>query len=92
MPDEIECAPAADAAERSAGGWRVIAAAWLVAMFFALLFATADALASRYGLRHQGKDLAGAQIPRHDPSFAGPDEIAASDWLQRVRAEAFSCW
>jgi hypothetical protein len=33
--------------------------------------------------------LAGAKIPRHDLSFPGPDDIAASDWLERVRAEAY---
>jgi hypothetical protein len=92
MLEEVERTTALDAAERSLGGWRVIASAWLVAMIFALLFATADALASRHGARHQKSALVGGEIPRHDPGFLGPDEIAASDWLQRVRAEAFSCW
>ncbi|MBV8119627.1 MAG: hypothetical protein JO081_06795 [Alphaproteobacteria bacterium] len=92
MPEEIEQASALDAGERSLGGWRVIASAWLIMMIFALLFATAEALAERHAAQHQKSDLVRAEIPRHDSSFPGPDEIAASDWLQRVRAEAFACW
>jgi hypothetical protein len=92
MPEQIECGAAPDTAERSLGGWRVIAAAWLVPMILALSFATADAVASRHHPRHQQSDLVRAEIPRHDSSSLGPDEIAASDWLQRVRADAYSSW
>jgi hypothetical protein len=77
-------------AERSPGDWRVVAAAWLAAIMFVLVFTAADALASRHSSPSREPSLAGAQIPRHDPSFPGPDEIAASDWLGRVRAEAYS--
>jgi len=84
MPEEIE------GAERSFGGWRVAASAWLVATTFVVLFAAADALASLHRPAPREANLAGAVIPRHDPSFPGPDEIAASDWLERVRVEAYS--
>jgi hypothetical protein len=70
-------------------GWRTVISAWLVAFVFAGLFATADAMASRHKPRPGRCGLAGSVIPRHDPSFPGPDEIAASDWLERVRAEAY---
>jgi hypothetical protein len=92
MSEPIERASASDAAERSLGGWRAIASAWLVAMIFALVFAAADAVASRHEPQRGKSYLAGVEIPRHDPSVPGPDEIAASDSLQRVKAEAFCGW
>jgi hypothetical protein len=75
-------------AERSLGGWSAVAAAWLVAIIFMVLFATGEALASRHNSASPESSLAGAVIPRHDPR--GPNEIAASDWLEQVRAEAYS--
>jgi hypothetical protein len=70
-------------------GWRTIMSAWLVAFMIAVLWVTGDALASlHYPARHAG-DLDGVIIPRHDPSSPGPDEVAASDWLERVKAEAY---
>jgi hypothetical protein len=90
MMKEIEGGREPGIAERSPGDWRVVAAAWLVAIMFVLVFTAADALASRHSSRSREPSLAGALIPRHDPSFPGPDEIAASDWLGRVRAEAYS--
>jgi hypothetical protein len=94
MLEEIERAREPGIAERSAGGWRIVAAAWLVAIFLVLLFTAADALASRHKKLSlsRGSSLAGTVIPRHDAGVPGPDEIAASDWLERVRAEAYSCW
>jgi hypothetical protein len=71
--------------------WKVTAAAWLVPILFASLLGAADALASRHhGPPAYECQLTGAMIPRHNSSIAGPDEIAASDWLERVRAEAYS--
>jgi hypothetical protein len=87
MLGEIRQPPELEIAERSPDGWRVVAAAWLVAIIFVLLFATGEALASRHDTPSRERSLAGAVIPRHDPQ--GPDEIAASDWLGRVRAEAY---
>ncbi|HUC09783.1 MAG TPA: hypothetical protein VL985_05065 [Stellaceae bacterium] len=79
--------------DRSVGDWRRLAAAWLVVIMFAMVFAAADALASLHGTHSSGETgIAGAVIPRHDPSFPGPDEIAASDWLERARAEAYCGW
>jgi hypothetical protein len=75
--------------ERSTGEWRAVAAAWLVAFALVGLFAAGEALASR---PHPVARLAGAEIPRHDPGFPGPDEVAASDWLQQARAAAYCCW
>ncbi len=74
----------------SFGGWRVVASAWLVAILIMVLFAGVQVLAHRHGMSPREASLACAIIPRHDP--AGPDEIAASDWQERARAEAYSGW
>jgi hypothetical protein len=79
-------------AERSFGGWRILASAWLIAIMFVVLFAAVQALASLHRSSPREADFAGAEIPRHDRSFPGPDEVAASDWLERARAEAYSGW
>ncbi len=78
--------------ERFIGGWRMVASAWLVAIMFVVLFATVQALASRHSAPPREDSLAGAVIPRHDSGFPGPDEVAASDLLERARAEAYSGW
>jgi len=75
-------------AERSAGDWRSVGSAWLVASLVVVLFAAADARASLRSPSSRETTLAGVVIPRHDPSFLGPDEIAASGWLVGSRAEA----
>jgi hypothetical protein len=90
MRQEIEWARELGIAERTLGGWRVVAAAWSIAIALVVLFATGQALASRHDPSPREGSLAGAVIPHHDPSFPGPDEMAASDWLERVRAEAYS--
>jgi hypothetical protein len=92
MPEDIEGARELGIAERSVGDWRLVASAWLVAVVFVVLFAAADALASFRSTSPREASLAGAVIPRHNPSFPRPEEIAASDWLDRVRAEAYSGW
>lgn len=79
-------------AEGAVGGWRIVVSAWLVATAFVVLFAAADALASLRNTSSREARLAGAVIPRHDPTFPGPHEIAASDWLARARAEAYFGW
>jgi hypothetical protein len=86
MPDELE------GAERLLGGWRLVTSAWLVAIMLIVLFATVEALASRGKSLPPDTSLAGAVIPRHDPSFPGPDEVKSSDWLERAKAEAYSAW
>ena len=80
------------ASERCIGEWRNVVSAWLVAMALMGLFATADALASRQDSSPRLQHLAGAEIPRHSSGFPGPDEVAASDWLEKARIEAYSCW
>jgi hypothetical protein len=79
-------------ADASVVGWRIVAAAWLAALMFAVLLVTVQALASRHAASPRQQSLAGAVIPRHDSSVPGPDEVAASDWLQQARAEAYSAW
>jgi hypothetical protein len=86
MPEENE------RAERFFGGWRAVASAWLVAIVFVGLFATAEALASRHSSSPREGSLAGVVIPRHEASVPGPDEVAASGWLERATAEAYSNW
>ncbi len=85
-------------AERSFGGWRVIAAAWALAIVVVMLFSGVQALASRHAAEAQQTRLIGAMIPRHDPScipsgdldeVLGPKCYAASgDDLAQARAEA----
>ncbi len=87
MP-EIEGERGWRVAERSHRDWRIVASAWVVAIVCVLLFAAADASASRHRAASRQGNLAGAVIPRHDPSFPGPDEVAASDWVERQTAEA----
>jgi hypothetical protein len=76
MPEYFEQEREPGFAERYLGGWRVIAAAWAVAIVFVLLFAGVQALASRHGPSPQQESLVGAVIPRHDPSCSGPDSMA----------------
>lgn len=77
---------------RSFGNWRIAVSAWLIAIALAVLFIGAHGLASRNGIFPREDNLAGAVIPHHDPGFAGPDEVAASDWLERAKAEAYTGW
>jgi hypothetical protein len=72
MPEEIENGRELRIVERSFGGWRIVVAAWLVAIVFVVLFAGVQALASRHGVSPAEASLAGVVIPRHDPSCAGP--------------------
>jgi len=81
-----------ESAERSVSGWRIVASAWIVAIMVVALFATVGAVASLHSTAPRTPALAGAVIPRHDSSFPGPDEVAASDWLERARAEAYYGW
>ena len=90
MQEEIKWARELCIAERSLSGWRAAASAWLVAITLVVLFATGEALASWHDPSPREGSLAGVVIPHHDPSLPGPDEMAASDWLERVRAEAYS--
>lgn len=79
-----------DISDEADKSWRAVAAAWLVPILFATVFVAADAIAARHHAPARECATAGAMIPRHDPSLPGPDEIAASDWLERVRAEGYS--
>jgi hypothetical protein len=92
MPGGIEGARELGIAERSVGDWRIVTSAWLVAIVFVVVLAAADALALLHSTSSREASLASAVIPRHDPSFPGRDEIAASDWLDRVRSKAYSGW
>lgn len=90
MQDRLESGPRLPG--RSFGGWRIAVSAWLVAIALAVLFVGAHALASRNSIFPHEDNLAGAVIPHHDPGSAGPDEVAASDWLERAKAEAYTGW
>ena len=90
MRDQIEQVVDSRIGERPVGDWRAVVSAWLVAFLMVVLFAAADAFASLHKPEFGKSPLAGVVLPRHDPSFPGPNEMAASDWLERVRAEAYS--
>lgn len=91
MRDRSESGPGLLVAERSFGGRRTVVSAWFVAIVFVMLFAGIETLASQHASPRRAS-LAGAVIPRHDPGFVGPDEVAASDWQERARVEAYSGW
>jgi len=59
------------AGDRHSPGWRGIAAAWVLVLLLAILFAGTQALASRRITAASKATLAGAVIPRHDPASAG---------------------
>jgi hypothetical protein len=89
MPEEIA------ETESSGRSWRGVASAWLVAILLVILFAAGEAVACRHRSHDPSPrrgDFVGAVIPRHDPSVLGPDEVAASDWLERARADAEMGW
>jgi hypothetical protein len=89
MPEEIAWP------ERSRGGWRVIASAWLVAVMFVTLFTVVPAVTSPHHRRKPPLPditLVGAMIPRHDPSFLGPDEVKELDLVERARADDYTGW
>jgi hypothetical protein len=89
MPEEIA------GTERSGRGWRAVGSAWLVAIIFVILFAAGEAVACLHRSHSPSPhrdDFVGTVIPRHDPSVLGPDEVAASDWLERARADADTTW
>jgi hypothetical protein len=79
-----------DIADRTVDDWRAPAAAWLLLILFAALFWAATAVAPLHDAAARQRALAGADIPHHDPSLPGPDEIKASDWLEQIRAEQYS--
>jgi hypothetical protein len=81
-----------EANDRCAEEWRTIVSAWVVAIALVGLFASAEAVAPRPVPSPPVSSLVGAEIPRHDAAILGPDEVAAADWLEKARAEAYSCW
>ncbi len=101
MPEKIVSGRELGSPEKSFGIWRTVAAAWAIAFLFVILFAGVQALASRHAVTPREANLAGAIIPRHDPSCAGPadtmapsartcqDERAA---LEQAEATAYSGW
>jgi hypothetical protein len=101
MPEYFEQEREPRFTERYLGGWRVIASAWAMAIVFVLLFAGVQALASRHATSPRQQSLAGAVIPRHDPSCAGPGDVMAAitpncqtsgDALADAEAEASYGW
>lgn len=92
MPEYFDQQRDAGFAERYLGGWRVIAAAWALAIMVVMLFSGVQALASHHGTSPEKTQLAGAVIPRHDPSCAGsataPNCHSFNDDLARAEAEA----
>jgi hypothetical protein len=88
MPEYFEQEREPRFTERYLGGWRVIASAWAMAIVFVLLFAGVQALASRHATSPRQQSLAGAVIPRHDPSCAGPGDVLASATPNCPRAGA----
>jgi hypothetical protein len=65
--------------EGSADGWRVVAAAWAVAILLVMLVAAVSGLNSRpASAARAASDYAGVVIPRHDSNCAGLDAPGAA--------------
>lgn len=97
MPEEIELERGPSLAERLLGGWRVVAAAWLMAGVFVVLFAGVQALASHHGPSPRQQSLAGAVIPRHDPSCDTPAAAAQTcaptlEDFERAESQVYYGW
>jgi hypothetical protein len=92
MPEYIEQQGEVEFRQRFMGGWRVIAAAWAIAMIVVVLFGGVQALASRHSTIPTQQQLAGAMIPRHDSSCgvaaSAPNCQVTGDFLERAEAEA----
>jgi hypothetical protein len=67
MIDAIERDGAHDGGDRQIGGWRVVAAAWALLLFFLLLLAGVSAVACTRADSHPQRHLASAVIPQHAP-------------------------
>lgn len=88
MPEEIGNGIEQRIAERSFGGWRIVASAWVVAIVFVVMFAGVQAFASRHGVSPHQASLSGVIIPRHEPSCARSDDLSAvSEACEAARAE-----
>jgi hypothetical protein len=96
MPEYIEPQSEPELRQSYLGGWRVVAAAWALAVLVVLLFGGVQALASRHSTPTDQQALAGAVIPRHASNCGGPGDFAATapscqvtgDFLERAEAEA----
>ena len=92
MPEEFGHVGGLRATEQSFGGWRIVAAAWAVAIVALLLFAGVQAVASR-PVVPVPYDYSGVVIPRHDLSCAAlnaaPNSSCQGDIDSEIeRAEA----
>jgi hypothetical protein len=96
MPEYFEDNSEPGFRQRYLGGWRVVAAAWALAVLVVLLFGGVQALASRHATPRAQEQLIGAVIPRHDSSCTGPEAVAPAaagcqvtgDFLERAAAES----
>lgn len=92
MPEYIEQQGEAEVRQRVIGGWRVVAAAWALAIMVVLSFGGVQALASRHATVPTQQQLAGAIIPRHDSSCgvaaSAPNCQVTGDFLERAAVEA----
>ena len=87
MPEEFDRASERETVERSFGGWRLVASAWVVAIVFMVMFAGVEAFASRHSVAPKAS-LSGVVIPRHDPTCTGSVDLSAvSEACQAARAE-----
>lgn len=88
MPEDFDSASDLGTVERSFGGWRLVASAWVVAIVFVVMFAGVEAFASRHSVAPHRASLSGAVIPRHDPTCTGSADLAAvPEACQTARAE-----
>ncbi|HEX4617190.1 MAG TPA: hypothetical protein VH230_14885 [Stellaceae bacterium] len=67
MIDAIELERAQPTEDRQIGGWRVVAGAWAVLLFFLLLLAGVSAVACPRADARPHRHLAAAVIPQHHP-------------------------
>jgi hypothetical protein len=67
MIDALEGNRAQFRDDQQAGGWRVVAAAWGILLFFMLLLAGVNAVACPRADAGTHRHIAAAVIPQHDP-------------------------
>jgi hypothetical protein len=95
MPEYFEQESESGLRQRYLGGWRVVAAAWALAVIVVLAFGGVQALASRHVTAPVQARMLGAVIPRHNLSCDAPGAAVASagncqvtgDFLERAEAE-----
>jgi hypothetical protein len=72
--------------------WRGVVSAWAVAIFVVVVFVGFQAMASLHHIAPHASQLAGAVIPRHDPTCSDGQCRAAPGPFDGFDAEVYATW